>query len=189
MNPAPLLALLLCSCAGGLHARGEHQAIAGAAVGIPAGGNLLWAGVDRDAPNAAVRAAYGTFTADRTAILGVALPYRYYDQDDGPVHAVELQALVRYYPPLEFQVGRLPVAPFVDAAVGVLHGSRAVPAGGTRTNITQEAGLGLELILSKRLSAFVGYHQRHLSNGRGGSAPDNPGYNDHQILFGVGWRW
>jgi hypothetical protein len=77
----------------------------------------------------------------------------------------------------------------VDAWVGVIYASDNLPTGGTHTNITQNAGAGVEAMLGEKTSLFLGYHQRHISNGHGGSAPDNPGYNDHQIYFGVGWRW
>jgi len=117
-----------------------------------------------------------------------ALSYRYYDQNDGPVHVAEFQVMGRYYFPLEFHVGEVPVGVFGDVAIGVLEGSRSIPEEGTDTNITAEAGAGVEAMLNDKASLFIGYHARHISNG-GGNVPYNPGYNEHVVFLGFGWRW
>lgn len=183
-----LLLAATAACQGGRHQRGERHLIGEISVGIPSGGNLLWAGDKADAPNVGAAVAVEGFVRDRVALLGTLYPYRYYDQNDGPAHAQELQFGVRYFPPLEFELGKLPMAVFLDVSVGVIQSSRSIPAGGTHTNITQESGIGLEARLSETSSLLFGYHQRHISNG-GGNAPDNPGFNDHQIFVAFTRRW
>jgi len=182
-----LLALLAAaSCQGGWHRRGERQFIAQTAYGTGAG-NLLFAGTKEACSGFAATAAMAFFPRDRIAVVP-SLSYRYYDQNDGPVNALEFQILGRYYFPLEFHLGKMPVGLFCDIGVGVLEGSRSIPEKGTDTNITAEAGLGGELILNEKTSLLLGYRGRHTSNG-GGHATYNPGYNEHVVFLGFAWRW
>jgi hypothetical protein len=181
-----LVALALAGCEGGAHRRGEWQVIGDVSFGSPAG-NFVLAGRGEDAPCVGGRLSGAAFVRDRTAVI-VAGGYRHYEPDSGSVDAREFQIGPRYYPPVEFQLGKVPVAPFVDGFGGVLHASTAFPVDGTDTNLSAEFGVGLETILGEQASLLVGYRFRHLSNG-GGNEPNNPGYNDHQIYFGFGWRW
>lgn len=184
-----VLLLVAAGCRGGWHERGEQQVLGQVAVGIPSSdGDLLWAGADEPSPDVAGTVAYGTFVRDRVELLG-GIGYRHYDHpDEGAIHAVEFQFDIRYFVPLEFHLGKVPIGFFLDAAVGVIQSSKSIPSAGTHTNIIQEAGGGIEAVLGPKHSLLVGYHQRHSSNG-GGNVPDNPGYNDHQVFLAFAWRW
>lgn len=187
MRPTPwLIALLLAGCQGGLHRRGEWQVIGDVSYGTPAGDALFDSG-GADAPNIGIRLSGAAFVRDRTAVV-VAGSYRHYDTDAGSDDAVEAQLGSRYYPAIDFRVGKVPLAPYVDAFGGILHASEDFPVNGTETNLTAEVGAGIEAMVGKRTSLLVGYRYRHLSNG-GGNEPDNPAYNDNQFYFGIGWRW
>lgn len=181
-----LIVLLLAGCHGGLHRRGEWQVIGDVSYGTPAGDALVDSG-GADAPNVGVRLTGASFVKDRTAVA-LAGSYRSYDPDSGGVDAVEAQVGARYYPPIDFHLGKVPLAPYVDAFGGLLHASEDFPVGGTATNLTAEVGLGIEAMVGKSTSVLAGYRYRHLSNGEG-NEPDNPAYNDHQFYIGLGWRW
>lgn len=77
---------------------------------------------------------------------------------------------------------------FVEALGGLMQSNRSVPEGGSHTNFTQDAGLGLELRLADNVSWMTGYRLRHVSNGNvfGG---ENPSQNDHQAYMGVAFSW
>jgi Lipid A 3-O-deacylase (PagL) len=154
--------------------------------GFPAGDFLISSEGD-GAPEFGLRAGAANFLRDRTAILAQA-GWRYYSPESGSLNAGELQLGLRYYPPIDFHIGKAPVAPFLDAFAGVIHSSATFPVDGTATNVTGEWGLGLEVILGEHSSLYGGYHFRHLSNG-GGNVPENPGYNNNQFFLGFGWRW
>ena len=178
----------MAGCHGGWHTRGERRAIGRVSVGIPAGGNLLWAGDKSPAPNVGATVAVEKFLRDRVALIGGLTPYRYYDQEDGAVHAHEIHIGARYFAPVEFHLGNVRMGVFLDASLGVIQSSKSIPEAGTDTNITQESGIGLEAHVGENTSLIAGYHQRHISNG-GKNAPYNPGYNDHQVFLGLTWRW
>ncbi|MFI5401934.1 MAG: acyloxyacyl hydrolase [Planctomycetota bacterium] len=181
-----ILALALAGCRGGVHHRGEWQAIGDVSFGFPAG-DFLFSAEGAGAPELGLRAGVGALVSDRTELLAMGV-YRYYSPESGSLNAGEVQLGVRYFPPIDFHIGKAPVAPFLDAFGGVMHSSASFPVDGTATNATGEWGLGLEVILGERTSLFGGYHFRHVSNG-GGNVPENPGYNDNQFFLGFGWRW
>ncbi|HEX5136123.1 MAG TPA: acyloxyacyl hydrolase [Planctomycetota bacterium] len=181
-----LMVLVLGACHGGVHRDDRYQVVGDVIFGTPAGEFIL-SSTGADAPEVGVRLTGAAFTCDRLALIAAG-GYHYYDPKTGPVDAVEFQVGARYYPPIDFHVGKVPVGPFLDVLGGVLHASSPFPAGGTESNLTAELGGGLEVILGKRASVLLGYHLRHLSNG-GGNVPDNPGYNDNEFFLGFGWRW
>jgi len=179
-------ALVLAACHGGVHNRGDWQVIGDVTVGIPAGEFIL-SSTGADAPQVGARLSAAHFVWDRAAVVASG-SYQYYNPKSGSLDAGELQLGARYYPPIGFHVGKLPVATFFDAFVGVFQASTTFPVAGTATNVTGQFGGGIEVILGKHTSAFLGYYFRHLSNG-GGNVPDNPGYNENQLFAGFGWRW
>jgi hypothetical protein len=181
-----LLVVALVGCHGGVHRRAEWQALGDVSFGFPAG-DFIISSEGAGAAELGLRAGAANFVRDRTAILAQA-GWRYYSPDSGSLNAGELQLGLRYYPPIDFHIGKVPVAPFLDAFAGVIHSSATFPVDGTATNVTGEWGLGLEVILGEHSSLYGGYHFRHLSNG-GGNVPENPGYNNNQFFLGFGWRW
>ena len=180
------LVLFLVGCHGGVHQRGEWEALGDVSFGFPAG-QFITDSEGAGAPELGVRAGIGTFVRDRTELLAMGV-WRYYSPESGSLNAGEIQLGLRYYPPIEFHVAKAPVAPFLDAFGGVMHSSATFPVDGTPTNVTGEFGAGLEVILGEHTSIFGGYHFRHLSNG-GGNVPENPGYNNNQFFLGFAWRW
>jgi hypothetical protein len=154
--------------------------------GFPAG-EFVFSSTGAEAPELGLRAGVANFVRDRTAILAAG-GWRYYSPDSGSVNAGEFQLGLRYYPPIDFHVGKVHMGPFLDAFVGVMHSSASFPLDGTATNVSGEWGLGLEAILGTHTSLYGGYHFRHLSNG-GGNVPENPGYNNNQFFLGFAWRW
>lgn len=186
MRIAWLVALALVGCHGGVHRRGEWQLIGDVSAGTPAG-EFLFSSTGADSPEIGVRLSAAAYVRDRTAFLAAA-SYRYYRPDSGDLHAGEFEMGPRYYPPIDFHVGKVPVAPFLDAFVGIVHASADFPLEGTPTNVTGLFGGGLEIVLGEHSSLLLGYHFRHLSNG-GGNVPENPGYNDNEFFLGFGWRW
>jgi len=183
---AALLSLIVAGCHGGIHRRGEWQAMGDVGFGFPAG-DFLFSSEGAGAPELGLRAGMAGFVRDRTALLAAGV-YRYYSPESGSVNAGEFQLGLRYYPPIDFHIGKVPVGPFLDAFAGIMHASASFPLGGTATNVSGEWGLGLEAILGTHTGIFGGYHFRHLSNG-GGNVPENPGYNNNQFFLGFAWRW
>ena len=47
----------------------------------------------------------------------------------------------------------------------------------------------MEIPLSASATLLFGYQFRHVSNGRGRSAPDNPTQNDNRVFVGVALKW
>lgn len=178
--------LAIAGCHGGIHHRGEWQAVGDVNFGFPAG-EFLFSSTGADAPELGLRASIVGFPRDRTALLAAG-GWRYYSPESGSINAGEFQLGLRYYPPIDFKIGDVPVGPFLDATVGVMHSAADFPLDGTANNVSGEWGLGLEFILGKHTSILGGYHFRHLSNG-GGNVPENPGYNNNQFFLGFGWRW
>lgn len=181
MRVGMLVVLLVCAaCSGGRHRRGDQQAIFSASFDEPISGRSLGFDGHGDARNAGVAAAGQWFLRDRWA-LGVRTGYRYYD---GGTHALELEATARHY---LFEAG--PVGFLFEVTGGGSFASDEVPPGGTPVNWIWGFGLTFEVPLADTTDLLLGYQWRHLSNGRGGSAPDNPTQNDHRVWVGVALDW
>lgn len=77
---------------------------------------------------------------------------------------------------------------FVELLGGMMHTRRSVPEDGTRTNFTQDTGLGMEVRLTDNVSWISGYRLRHFSNCQV-FGKDNPSQNEHQVYTGIGISW
>ena len=65
----------------------------------------------------------------------------------------------------------------------------SVPEAGTDSNWVFGFGPTIEFRVDENTTLMVGYQWRHLSNGRGGDAPDNPTHNDHRFFVGITFGW
>jgi opacity protein-like surface antigen len=175
----------LCACTGGHHAKGDGQWSLVASHGSPTQGRTLWPEAKGDAENIGAAAEYAYFATDRLAVAG-AIGVRRYDQPEGDVTAGEIQLGLRYHA-FSFRAGEIPLSVYAELFGGLQSGNRAVPLGGSKTNFTQDTGLGLEAQLSERTSWLLGYRLKHLSNAEifGDS---NPSQNDHQVYAGLAFR-
>lgn len=74
--------------------------------------------------------------------------------------------------------------PYVAGHTGALYFEKVVPdERGRQLNFTVGVGVGLQALLSRRISLTVGYRYHHLSNGFRGSI--NPGLDANLLFFGV----
>jgi opacity protein-like surface antigen len=79
---------------------------------------------------------------------------------------------------------RTRLRPYVAGHTGALYFEDVVPdERGRRLNFTVGVGVGLQALLSRRVSLIVGYRYHHLSNGFRGSI--NPGLDANLLFFGV----
>lgn len=184
MRTQALLVLVLCAaCAGGRHRKGDRQAVLSAGFGEPMTGRSLGFLGHGEARNVGVAGGVQQFLADRWA-LGFQLGYRYYDQEGGAAHALEVEGTARHYLFEWRDVGFL-----FDFTGGGSFASRSIPPGGTDSNWIFGFGLTFEVPLSETTDLLFGYQWRHLSNGKGGDSPENPTQNDHRLWFGVALDW
>ncbi len=184
MKPCLACCLLsLAACTGGLHTRGERRLTLRANYGDPIVGSALGFEGNGNARNLGASAAFEHFVADRIALTG-GLGYRYYDQSDGPVHAAEFEVGVRHF---LFELGD--VALSFDVSGGFMIGSRSIPEAGTARNFLLGFGPTVEIPLGASAMLLLGYQFRHVSNGRGRLATDNPTQNDNRVFVGVALKW
>jgi len=181
---AALVLLAACAaCHGGRHEKGARQAVFAASYGEPIDGRSLGFEGMGDARNVGISAGSQWFLMDRWAV-GMLAGYRYYDQTGGAAHALSLEGTARHY---LFEWG--PVGILFEMTGGGQYSSRHVPPDGTSLNWTWGFGPTFEVPLSDSTDLLFGYQWRHVSNGRGGGAPDNPTQNDNRLWFAVALDW
>jgi len=165
------------ACTGGIHHRGQHQLSVTGAYGVP---------FDRTGrgDSAAIGLGYEYFARDRLAVAAAMTPYRNYDQGDGDAHAGELQVGVRWYF-WELNLGKVPLAFYVDLLAGLTHSSRSVPEDGACTNFVEDAGIGVQVPITENVSWVAGYRLRHLSHAHVFGGEPNPGQDDQQFYTGL----
>ena len=183
MRFAPLLLLAAVSCHGGLHRQGDRQIVFTGDLNEPIDGRSLGFDGNGDARNLGANAGVQWYAADRIA-FGVRTGLRYYDQSGGGAGAWEVEGTLRHW---FFELGKVSCG-FEMTGGGSL-ATRNVPPGGTALNWIWGFGVVFDYPLSEKSDLLFGYHWRHLSNGRGGDAPDNPTQNDHRLFVGVAFDW
>jgi hypothetical protein len=77
------------------------------------------------------------------------------------------------------------IAPFIEGGAGMIYTTQHTHEQGTQLNFTPQAGIGLQVLLTKRWAMTGGYRYRHLSNA--GIDEDNVGLDHHFGLLGVSY--
>jgi len=77
------------------------------------------------------------------------------------------------------------VRPLLLGGAGILLANHDIPEGESAFNFTPQVGAGVQYLLSRRTALGIEYRLHHISNK--GLTPDNPGINNHQVIFTLSW--
>jgi Lipid A 3-O-deacylase (PagL) len=77
------------------------------------------------------------------------------------------------------------IAPFVEAAAGMMATNRDVPENTWRVNFSEHAGGGARIRIARQWAVMIGYRLHHLSNA--GTMSRHPGVTSHVGYAGVAW--
>ena len=84
---------------------------------------------------------------------------------------------------------RDPWSVYIDGGVGMIRADGEFPAGGTHTNFTLQAGLGVTYRLDESLHLVGGARWFHISNARRHGEDENASTDGVSVYGGLMWTW